>query len=76
MKRKKLLIAAALIAILTALAFLAVLVLWQLGILPASETDNRLFVMGYGFLPVPVVGLAAGILLQVFSVRSEKSKKE
>ena len=70
MKKKTLLTIVALIAVLTALAYLAVLLLGQFGILPAMETEDKLFVRGYWFLPLPVVGLLAGILLQVCSVRS------
>ena len=73
MKRNTRLIIVATRAILTALIYLAVLILCQFGILPESETDNRLFVTGYWFMPLPAVGLIAGILLQVFSVKCGKN---
>ena len=75
MKKKNLLLIIALIAVLTALAYIVVLLLWQFGVLPDTETDESLFMRGYGFLPLPIVGLAAGVLLQAFSIRAEKKKK-
>ena len=76
MKRRTWLIIVALIALLTALAYLAAVLLWHFGILPYQETEEKLFVTGYWFLPLPVVGLLAGILLQVCSVRGAKKKKQ
>ena len=75
MKRKTRLTIVALAAILVALIYLAILLLWQFGILPETETENKLFSSGYLFLPLPGVGLLAGILLQVFSVRKAKKAK-
>ncbi len=75
MKKKTLLIIVALIAALTALIYLAVLFLWQFGVLPDLETDGRMFLTGYLFLPLPIVGLLAAILLQTLSVRAPKKKK-
>ncbi len=75
MKRKTRMTIVALAAILVALIYLAVLFLWQFGILPEAETESKLFSSGYLFLPLPVVGLLAGILLQVFGVRKAKKKK-
>ena len=74
MKKKTLLTVVGLIAVVTALVYLAVLLLSQFGVLPAEETDESLFVRGYWFMPLPVVGLIAGVLLQVCSVRSDKKK--
>lgn len=73
MKKKTWLTVIALAAIVAALIALVVLTLNELGFLP-DEAENRLFVTGYRFLPVPVVGFLAGVLLQVFTVR-RKSKK-
>ncbi len=75
MKRKTMLTVAALITLITALIYLAILVLAQFGILPQEQTEDSLFVKGYLFLPLPLVGLVAAILLQVWSVRSAKKKK-
>ena len=75
MKKKTLLTIVALIAVLTALVYLAMLFLWKFGVLPDIETDESLFVKGYAFLPLPIVGLLSGVLLQVLSVRTGKKKK-
>ena len=75
MKRKTVLTIVALIALFTALIYLAVLALAQFGILPQEQTEDSLFVKGYLFLPLPLIGLLAGILLQVYSVRSAKKKR-
>ena len=75
MKRKTMLTVTALITLVTALIFLTVLLLWQFGFLPQEQTEESLFVKGYLFLPLPLVGLVAAILLQVWSVRSAKKKK-
>ncbi len=74
-KKKTWLIILAAAAVLTALAFLAILILWQLGILPEDSTEAALFVPGYGFFAVPIIGLAAGVFLQILTVRSPKKKK-
>lgn len=76
MKKKTLLTVVALVALFTALIYLAVLMLAELGVLPKDGTEETLFVRSYAFLPLPVVGLLAGVLLQVFSVRSAKKKKQ
>ena len=75
MKRKTVLTLVALIALFAALIYLAVLLLWQFGILPQEQTEDALFVKGYLFLPLPLVGLLAGIFLQVYSVRRAKKKR-
>ncbi len=75
MKRKTVLTLVALIALFAALIYLAVLLLWQFGILPQEQTEDVLFVKGYLFLPLPLVGLLAGVLLQVYSVRRAKKKR-
>lgn len=75
MKRKTVLTIVALIALFTALIYLAVLALAEFGILPQDQTEESLFVKGYLFLPLPLVGLAAGIILQICSVRSAKKKR-
>ena len=75
MKRKYGLTVVALIALLTALIYLAVLALWQFGILPQEKTEDVLFVRGYLFLPLPLIGFLAGIFLQIYSVRSAKKKQ-
>ena len=75
MKRKTILTVVALIALFTALIYLAVLALAQFGILPQEQTEDSLFVKGYLFLPLPIVGLLAGIILQICTVRSAKNKK-
>ena len=75
MKRKTVLTIVALAALLVALIYLAVLALYQFGILPQEQTEEKLFVTGYLFLPLPLVGLLAGVLLQVYSVRSAKKKR-
>jgi len=76
MKRKTMLTVAALITLITALIYLAILVLAQFGILPQEQTEDSLFVKGYLFLPLPLVGFVAAILLQVWSVRPAKKKKQ
>ena len=69
MKRKILLTVTALIIAAVALCYLIVLVLWaSTEILPDETVEDQLFVNGYAFLPLPIVGLLGGILLQVFSV--------
>ena len=75
MKRKTVLTVVALIALFVALIYLAVLALAEFGILPQEQTEESLFVRGYLFLPLPLVGFFAGILLQVRSVRSAKKKR-
>ncbi len=75
MKRKTILTTVALIALFVALIYLAVLALLQFGILPPEQTEESLFVRGYLFLPLPLVGFLAGILLQFCSVRSAKKKR-
>lgn len=69
MKRKTLMTAVAIAAIVAALAGIV------LCLLTNDALDDRLFVIGYGFLPVPAVGLLAGILLQVFSIRRNNKRK-
>ena len=76
MKKKTLLTVVATVAALVAIAYLAVLLLWQFGVLPASETDDALFVRGYGFMPLPVIALAAAVILQICSVRKGKSRSK
>ena len=69
MKRKTLLTVTALITAAVALFYLIILVLWaSTEILPDETIEDQLFVNGYAFLPLPIVGLLAGILLQVFSI--------
>ena len=75
MKRKTVLTVVALAALFVALIYLAVLALAGFGILPQEQTEDTLFVKGYLFLPLPLVGLLAGVLLQAYSVRSAKKKK-
>ena len=75
MKRKTLLTVVALVAILAALIYLAILLLLSFGILPEAETEGSLFTKGYLFLPLPLIGLLAGILLQVFSTAPAKKKE-
>lgn len=75
MKKKTQITIAALIMLFTALIYLAVLLLWQFGILPQDQTEESLFVKGYLFLPLPVVALVAAILVQTCSVRAAKKKR-
>ena len=75
MKRKTVLTVVALIALFAALICLAVLALAEFGILPQEQMEESLFVTGYLFLPLPIIGLLAGILLQVYSVRAAKKKR-
>ena len=75
MKRKTVLTVVALIALFVALIYLVVLALAQFNILLQETTEDSLFVKGYLFLPLPLVGFLAGILLQVYSVRSAKKKR-
>ena len=75
MKRKKLLAIIALIAAAVALCYLIVLVLCSsTEILPDETIEEQMFVKGYAFLPLPIVGLLAGILLQVFSVGKKNNQ--
>lgn len=76
MKKKTQITIAALIMLFTALIYLAVLLLWQFGILPWDQTEESLFVKGYLFLPLPLIGFIMAILVQVFSVRSAKKKNK
>jgi hypothetical protein len=69
MKRKTLITVIAIAAIVAALAGII------LCLAADHALDDRLFLIGYGFLPVPVVGLLAGILLQVFTVRRTNKRK-
>lgn len=75
MKRKTKITIAALIMLFTALIYLAVLLLWQFGILPWDQTEETLFVKGYFFLPLPLIGFVTAILVQAFSVRPAKKNK-
>ena len=63
MKRKTVLTVVALIALFVALIYLVVLALAQFNILPQETTEDSLFVKGYLFLPLPLAGFLAGILL-------------
>ncbi len=76
MKRKTWLTIVAVVTAVVALVYLVVLLLWEFGVFDHEAAESVLFRDGYAFLPVPVVGLLAGILLQVFSVRSGKRKKQ
>ena len=75
MKRKTILTVVALVALLVALIYLVLMALAEFGVLPQEQTEDTLFVRGYLFLPLPLVGLFAGVLLQFFSVRSAKKKR-
>lgn len=75
MKRKTKITIAALIMLFTALIYLAVLLLWQFGILSWDQTEETLFVKGYFFLPLPLIGFVTAILVQAFSVRPAKKNK-
>ncbi|MBQ1632341.1 MAG: hypothetical protein II049_05920 [Clostridia bacterium] len=75
MKNRKKITIAALIMLFTALICLAVLLLWQFGILPWDQTEESLFVKGYLFLPLPLIGFVTAILVQAFSVRGAKKNK-
>jgi hypothetical protein len=75
MKRKTKITIAALIMLFTALIYLAVLLMWQFGILPWDQTEETLFVKGYFFLPLPLIGFVTAILVQAFSVRPAKKNK-
>lgn len=76
MKRKTKITIVGLITLVTALIYLAVLLLWQFGILPWDQTEESLFVRGYLFLPLPLIGFVTAILLQAFSVRPAKKKSK
>lgn len=75
MKRKTVLTVVASVALVVALIYLVVMALSQFGILSQEQTEETLFVRGYFFLPLPLVGLVAAVLLQAHSVRSAKKKK-
>ena len=75
MKRKTVLTVVALVALLVALIYLAVLAIAEFGILPQEKAEDSLFVKGYLVLPLPVIGLLEGILLQAYSVRAAKKKR-
>ena len=75
MKRKTVLTVVASVALVVALIYLVVMALSQFGILSQEQTEENLFVRGYFFLPLPLVGLVAAVLLQAYSVRSAKKKK-
>ena len=75
MKRKTVLTVVALIALFVAFIYLVLLALAEFGVLPQEQTEDTLFVRGYLFLPLPLVGLLAGVLLQFCSVRSAKKKR-
>ena len=76
MKRKTIFTVVALAAILAALVYLVILLLLAFGVLPQVETEDKLFVTGYQFLPLPVIGLLSGILLQVVLVGKRKKKRQ
>ena len=76
MKRKTIFTVTALAAIVAALVYLAILLLLAFGVLPETETENKLFVTGYLFLPLPVIGLLSGILLQAVLVGGRKKKRQ
>ncbi len=75
MKRKTIFTVTALTAIVAALVYLAILLLLAFGVLPVRETEEKLFTTGYLFLPLPVVGLLSGILLQAVLVGGRKKKR-
>ena len=62
------------IAVVVALIYVTLVMLFEFDLLPYDATEAKLFVPGYLYLPLPIVGFAAGILCQVFSVRSGKRK--
>ena len=75
MKRKTLLSIIGWIAVAAALAYLAIVVFYEFQYPPLyDEMEAKLFLPGYLYLPLPIIGFAAGVLLQVFSVRSNKRK--
>jgi hypothetical protein len=62
------------IAVAVALVYVTLVMLFEFDLLPYDATEAKLFVPGYLFLPLPIVGFAAGILLQIFSVHSGKRR--
>jgi hypothetical protein len=74
MKRTRALIATALIAIVVSLVYLVMLLRWKYCVPTDIAGQEAMFVEGYGFLPMPVVGLLAGILLQVFSFHAGRKE--
>ena len=67
MNRTKALIVTALVTILISLVYLVMMLRWKFCVATDISAQETMFVEGYGFLPMPVVGVLAGILLQVFS---------
>lgn len=75
MNRKTLLTITGWITVAVALVYLAIVVFYEFQIPPLyDEMEAKLFVPGYLFLPLPIIGFAAGILLQIFSVHSGKRR--
>jgi hypothetical protein len=62
------------IAVAVARVYVTLVMLFEFDLLPYDATEAKLFVPGYLFLPLPIVGFAAGILLQIFSVHSGKRR--
>ncbi len=75
-KKRKTLIMVALIAIAVSLVYLVILLRWTYCVQDSIAGRDRMFVESYAFLPVPIVGLLAGILLQVLTIYTDKKKKD
>jgi hypothetical protein len=73
-KKKALLTVTGVIAVVTAIIYLAVVLLFETDTLPYDQTEALLLVPGYLLLPLPLVGFFASVLLQIFSVISTKKR--
>lgn len=76
MKKRKILVMVALIAIAVSLAYLVILLRWTFCVRNDIAGQDRMFVEGYAFMPLPVVGLLTGILLQVLTIHTDKDKND
>lgn len=75
MKKRKTLITVALIAIAVSLVYLVILMRWTYCMPNDIAGQERMFVESYAFLPVPIIGLLAGVLLQALTIYTDKKKK-
>ena len=75
MKKKKTLITVTgVIAVVTAIIYLVLLLLFETETLPYDQKEALLLVPGYFLLPLPLVGFFASVLLQIFSVIPTKKR--
>lgn len=76
MKKRKILVMISLIAIAVSLTYLVILLRWTFCVRNDIAGQERMFVEGYAFMPLPIVGLLTGILLQVVTIHTKKDDEQ